>query len=126
MNDQKKISPMCLAGCILSSLSVISLAGCAFTFLDGTARLFGGYHNRLVFMNVMLMLAMMLMIAGLITSIRGIVTADSRGYKGKALGVIGIVLAVLVIIIYLAGVGLMLYEDRHRESPPTNVYGQYD
>ncbi len=127
MNEKKKISPLCLTGCILSVLSVIALvAGLGLYFVHGSVRLFGSHHNRFVFLNVMLMLAMKLMIAGLITSIRGIVTSNSRGYKGKALGIIGIVIAVLMIIIYLLGAAILVYEDTHRESPPTNLYGQYD
>ena len=127
MNEKKKISPLCLTGCILSVLSVIALvAGLGLYFVHGSVRLFGSHNNRFFFLRSMIVLAIVLTIAGLILAIRGVITSVNKRHKGKALGIIGIVIAVLMIIVYLAGVGLMLYEDRHRESPPTNVYGQYD
>lgn len=127
MNEKKKISPLCLTGCIMSVLSVIALvAGLGLCFVHGSVRLFGNHNNRFFFLRSMIVLAIVLTIAGLILAIRGVITSVNKGHKGKALGIIGIVIAVLMIIIYLLGAALLVYEDTHRESPPTNVYGQYD
>ena len=127
MNEKKKISPLCLTGCIMSVLSVIALvAGLGLYFVHGSVRLFGNHNNRFFFLRSMIVLAIVLTIAGLILAIRGVITSVNKGHKGKALGIIGIVIAVLMIIIYLLGAALLVYEDTHRESPPTNVYGQYD
>lgn len=123
MNEKKKISPLCLTGCIMSVLSVIALvAGLGLYFVHGSVRLFGNHHNRSFFLSSMIGLAIVLTIAGLILAIRGVITSFNKGHKGRALGVIGIVIAVLMIIIYLLGAALMVYEDTHRESPPTSYY----
>lgn len=123
MNEKKKISPLCLTGCIMSVLSVIALAaGLGLYFVHGSVRLFGNHHNRSFFLSSMIALAIVLTIAGLILAIRGVITSFNKGHKGRTLGVIGIVIAVLMIILYLIGVGLMVHEDTHRESPPTAYY----
>ena len=123
MNEKKKISPLCLTGCIMSVLSVIALvAGLGLYFVHGSVRLFGSHNNRFFFLRSMIVLAIVLTIAGLILAIRGVITSVNKGHKGKTLGIIGIVIAVLMIIIYLLGAALLVYEDTHRESPPTASY----
>ena len=122
MDEKNKKSPICLAGFILSLLSpIVCLGGLSLYFLRGSVRLFGGFHNKLIFLNCVIVLGIVFIVLGLILSVVGIKSLKN-GYSGKRIAVIGIVISVLMIITYLIGASLIWYENAHRESPPTTCY----
>ena len=122
MDEKKKKSPLCLTGFILSLLSpIVCLGGHFLYFLRGSVRLFGSFHNKLIFLNCVIVLGIVFMVIGLILSVIGI-RSLKNGYSGKKIAIIGIVISVLMIITYLIGASLVWYENANREYPPTTSH----
>lgn len=121
MDEKKKKSPLCLTGFVFSLLSpIVCLGGLFLYFLHGSVRLFGGSHNKLIFLNCVIVFGIVFMVLGLILSVIGIISLKN-GYSGKKIAVIGIVISVLMIITYLIGAALVWYENTNREYPPTSA-----
>lgn len=119
MDKRTKINLICLTGFILSLLSpIVCFGGLFLYFLRGSVRLFGGSHNKLIFLNWVIVLGIVFMVLGLIISVIGIKSLKN-GYSGKRIAVIGLVVSILMIITFLLGASQVWYEDGHRESPPT-------
>ena len=121
MDEKKKHSPLCLTGFVFSLLSpIVCFGGLFLYFLHGSVRLFGGSHNKLIFLNCVIVFGIIFMVLGLILSVIGIKSLKN-GYSGKNNAVIGIVISILMIITYLIGAALVWYENTNREYPPTST-----
>ena len=121
MDEKKKKSPLCLMGFVFSLLSpIVCFGGLFLYFLHGSVRLFGGSHNKLIFLNCVIVFGIVFLVLGLILSVIGIKSLKN-GYIGKKIAVIGIVISVLMIITYLIGAALVWYENTNREYPPTST-----
>ena len=121
MDGKKKKSPLCLMGFVFSLLSpIVCFGGLFLYFLHGSVRLFGGSHNKLIFLNCVIVFGIVFLVLGLILSVIGIKSLKN-GYSGKKIAVIGIVISVLMIITYLIGAALVWYENTNREYPPTST-----
>ena len=121
MDEKKKKSPLCLTGFVFSLLSpIVCFGGLFLYFLHGSVRLFGGSHNKLIFLNCVIVFGIVFLVLGLILSVIGIKSLKN-GYSGKKIAVIGIVISVLMIITYFIGAALVWYENTNREYPPTST-----
>ena len=108
-------------GFVFSLLSpIVCFGGLFLYFLHGSVRLFGGSHNKLIFLNCVIVFGIVFLILGLILSVIGIKSLKN-GYSGKKIAVIGIVISVLMIITYFIGAALVWYENTNREYPPTST-----
>ena len=101
MDEKKKKSPLCLTGFVFSLLSpIVCFGGLFLYFLHGSVRLFGGSHNKLIFLNCVIVFGIVFLVLGLILSVIGIKSLKN-GYGGKRIAVIGIVVSVLMIVSFL-------------------------
>ena len=106
-----KISKLCLAGFIMSSLGAVSFFG--FVFL-------GAYHveSYVVELAVTFFIAVELLIA-FIVSVKGVVSASLNRYRFRFLGVFGILLSGIPLTIAMHYLPLLIFHESPPSPPPT-------